>query len=804
MEIEYRSHSDQRRSWMSLALGLDTCWGEVVEIPLKRSIVLPFEDISPFNTDSFVETVLAALVFRYTGINNIYIGTVADERLCTKNFRFTGTDSLDSLIASNNYDLRADADVHAAICRDPSDARPLDDELTLILREEPNSDLAIDFVFRPGSCDVASADRFVGHFVRFSQEMALDSSAAVVSLNILTAPEITLMLTEWNRTSALVTEHNSIHDAFDAQVQRGRDAIAVIDNGRYWSYGEISDRANALARHLRKLGVTRDVRAGVCSGRSVDFLIGILGILKAGGAYVPLDPDYPRERVTQMVHDSDCKVLISSERIVRERRWLTEIMDPVLLLDALILSPESAYGGYSTAALVSDVAEEDLCYVIYTSGSTGEPKPIALCHRGVLNNLADLNMRFNIGRGDSALALSSTSFDMSVYEFLGIVVAGGTVVIAGSANSYEPAAWVTLLRKHQVTIWNSAPALLDLLLDFLESTHDSGELSIRLCMTGGDWVPGTMPLRFRRFAPGLRFVVVGGSTEVSVSSTFYESSESSGPVGAYLPLGQPLANQRAYVLNSEMKPVPIGLAGELYLAGRGLARGYLGRPEETAQRFVEWSPFEGRRERLFRTGDVVRFQPNGVIEMLGRTDFQVKLGGRRIELGEIEAILSRHPDVKHAVVTAAKTRAGGKSLVGYVIPSRPLQQLDSLFAALSDALPSFMVPSVIELVESFPLTPNGKVDRKALSMLDRYESATPRQYSDNPWEMIVVSAWQDVLGIDISIVDDFFDGGGDSISAIKSLSRIDCRLKLADVYKYPTAAELSEYLLSTYGSPASA
>ncbi|HVQ90995.1 MAG TPA: amino acid adenylation domain-containing protein, partial [Mycobacteriales bacterium] len=476
-----------------------------------------------------------------------------------------------------------------------------------------------------------------------------------------------------------------------------------------------------------------------------------------------LDPDYPAQRIAAMVEGTSCAVMISRTELTAN---LPTAGTPLVLLDrdtgALSARPQYNPSGGAGA--------ESLCYVIHTSGSTGAPKPIALRHGGVTNNLADLNARFQVGPGDSVLALSSPSFDMSVYEFLGIIAAGGTVVVPDPGRSRDPAHWAELIAGADITIWNSAPALLGLLVDHLEQTGGQLFPMLRLAMLGGDWVPVTLPDRVRAAAPGLRFVALGGATEASIHSTGYEVAATD-PAWTSIPYGRPLANQRTYILDGARQPVPPGVPGELYLAGAGLARGYLDRPELTAERFIEWSHGEVTGERLYRTGDLARFGPDGLIELLGRMDFQVKINGLRVELGEVEAVLGSHPAVRQTVVIA---RAG--RLIAYLVPTdaAAVPGTDELRALAAGRLPAYMVPSAFVTLRRLPLTPNGKLDRTGLPEPDvaGAEYRAPRSAA----EKTLADAYAEVLGLTlVGVDDDFIAMGGDSIRSIQVVTRARAR-----------------------------
>lgn len=667
----------------------------------------------------------------------------------------------------------------------------------LVLHADPASS-RVTLSFDAARFDDAYADRVAGHYKVLLERMASTPDAPVARLNILTPDETDTMLRAWNDTDALLTEDICLHHAFEARAAKAPDAVAAVFGAESWSYDEVNRRANALAHRLIELGVGPDVRVGTHLDKTPDLLIAILGVLKAGGAYVPLDPAYPRDRLERMVIGTGCEVMITS-------RGLDRIL-PTRVRHHLLLDEPGATPGEPDRNPVTAVRPDSLCYVIHTSGSTGTPKPIALRHRGVLNNLADLNARYGVGPEDAVLALSSPSFDMSAYEFLGITLAGGKVVIPDAEAGHHPASWRDLVDRHHVTVWNTAPPLIELFLDAVEISRDARPLPLKLCMTGGDWVPSTMPVRFRKAAPDLRFVALGGATEASVHSTAFEWDASQEWAGGHLPYGRPLANQRTYILDRRMMPVPVGVVGELYLAGVGLAREYLGRPRETAERFVPWSCGDHVSERLYRTGDMARFWPGGLIEILGRQDFQVKINGIRVELGEIESVLAALPGVKRAVVVSREAPDGHTTLVGHVTAERR-GTLDyaPLFDALHERLPKHMVPASIEIMDSLPLNKNGKVDRVALSSTPPVGEATGRTPRREParagnWQQVVSDAWRDVLGVGhLDGHDDFFDRGGDSMKAIRSMVRIDRRLRLTDIYEHPTVSALSGHLAERYG-----
>ncbi|MET9393090.1 amino acid adenylation domain-containing protein [Streptomyces sp. NPDC006624] len=660
-------------------------------------------------------------------------------------------------------------------------------ELELVVGEERDGSLTAALRHDPRLFDEGTAARWLDHLRTLVSDALTNPDRPVSRLRLLTEAQVRRTLVEWNRTEAELPHDVCLHEAFEAHARRAPDAVAIVHGGERWTYRRVDEDANRLAHRLRSLGVGPDVRVGLCLDRSPGLLTALLGVLKAGGAYVPLDPAYPGARIETMIAGTSCAVMISRGDLAGNLPGASA-GTPLVLLDR----DAEALAALSPAPLARTAGPENLCYIIHTSGSTGTPKPIALRHRGVMNNIADLNSRFEVGPADSVLALSSPSFDMSVYEFLGLTAAGGTVVLPDRDRVQDPAHWARLIVSERVTVWNSAPALLGLLADHLEQTGTGPLPSLRLALLGGDWVPVPLPDRVRAHAPGLRFVVMGGATEASIHSTLYEV-ERVDPEWNSIPYGRPMANQRTYILDERLQPVPEGVPGELFLAGIGLARGYLDQPERTAERFVDWSWDDVVHERLYRTGDLARFGADGMIELLGRTDFQVKINGLRVELGEIEALLRSAPGVRQTAVAARDGR-----LVGYVVPEDPdtagEDREEELRALVAARLPEYMVPHAIVTLEALPLTPNGKLDRKGLPAPQRAGAAY--RAPGTAAEEALAAIFADVLGLDrVGLDDDFLALGGDSIGAIRVVTRAGAGglgLTARQVLERRTVAALAE------------
>ncbi|MFE3475596.1 amino acid adenylation domain-containing protein [Streptomyces bacillaris] len=608
--------------------------------------------------------------------------------------------------------------------------------------------------------------RLLTHFRTVVEDALARPEVPVARLRLLTDGELRRTLLEWNDTAAELPYERCLHEAFEAGASADPEAVALVRGAEQWTYGEVNAAANRLARHLRGLGAGVGGRVGICLDRSPELLVAVLGVLKSGSAYVPLDPDYPQQRIAAMVTGTSCAVIVSRSDLAAH---LAEAGPRIVELDR----DAEQWADAPPGNVSSGVAPGDLAYVIHTSGSTGAPKPIALRHRGVMNNIADLNSRYSVSPGDRVLALSSPSFDMSVYEFLGLTTAGGTVVLPEPSLAKDPQHWAELLTTHRITVWNSAPALLELVVEQLESGGAPPLDDLRLALLGGDWVPLSLPGRTRKVAPGLRFVALGGATESSIHSTVYEVGEVD-PGWTSIPYGRPMANQRTYILDTALQPVPPGVAGELHLAGIGLATGYLDRPELTGERFFDWSCGEVTGERLYRTGDVARYGPDGLIELLGRSDFQVKVHGHRIELGEIEAVLRSHDAVKDAVVATRGDAAGELRLVAYVVP-RPGRTVRPrvISAHLAGKLPKFMVPGVVLVLDRLPLSPNGKTDRKALPDPPPGDGEAAFIAPNTPTEKAVADIFATVLpNPKIGANTSFLAAGGDSLQSMRAVSRL--------------------------------
>ncbi len=595
-----------------------------------------------------------------------------------------------------------------------------------------------------------------------------------------------------NATEAPV-ESGLLHAPFVEQARLQPQQIAVISAARTLRYGEVASEARRLGRKLRELGVKPNELVAVVMERGWEQVVGVLGVLESGGAYVPVDADLPPDRRFHLLERCSVRVVVTQRRVDQVGPW-PEGIERVCV--------DGGLEGVSDEPLVPAQRETDLAYVIFTSGSTGTPKGVTLEHKGALNTVRDVNERHGVTARDRVLCLSSLSFDLSVYDVFGVLGAGGAMVLIGPDENRSPARWAELVRQHRVTIWNSVPALMQMMVDFQEGGDKAALRSLRLVLLSGDWVPVGLPDRLKAAVDGVRVVSMGGATEASIWSIDYPIDRVE-PTWPSVPYGRAMKNQRWHVLGEGLQPRPIWVPGELYIGGVGLARGYWGDDEKTNERFIHHPE---TRERLYRTGDWGRYLGDGNIEFLGREDGQVKIRGFRVELGEIEAAVSALPEVKDALCIAYADVSGQKSLAAYVV-LREGAQLDdvAIKARLSAKLPEYMVPPQVLLLDAMPLSPNGKVDRKALPRPTAGPTGPTYLAPRTEREQQIAAMWQELLQKErVGITDNFFALGGHSLIAVMFVARAQRELGLAvplsKILEHPTI----ETLLASLEAPAPA
>ena len=671
------------------------------------------------------------------------------------------------------------------------------------------------FEYNADLFDASAIARMIDHFQTLLEGIVANPKQQISKLPLLTEAERYKLLIEWNNTFAEYPQDKCIHQLFEEQVAQTPNNIAVVFEAQQLTYRELDARANQLAHYLRSaylsgeasyterlvgagsrkeenlsrsnsLEVSPEVLVGICTERSFDTIVGILGILKAGAAYVPIDPAYPSERIAYLLNDSQLSILLTQRQLSAS---LPEHQAQVVCLD----SDWSEISVMSELPPISDVTPENLAYIIYTSGSTGKPKGVKVAHRGLCNLAIAQIKLFDVQPSSRVLQFISLSFDASIGEIVTALCAGATLCL-GTREELQPGQpLLQLLQKEEITHISITPSAL--------ASVPTQELpALQTIIVGGEPCP---PSLVGQWAKGRKFFNAYGPTESTVCTTVAQCFEGM----EVLPIGRPINNTQVYILDCHLQPVPIGVSGELHIASVGLAQGYLNRPDLTEEKFISnpyssetvrvYSPELG--SRLYKTGDLARYLPDGNIEFLGRIDNQVKIRGFRIELGELEILLCKHPDVRETVVIARKNSTGDNQLVAYIVPRQQLAPtITELRRFLKEQLPDYMIPSAFVVLEALPLTPNGKVDRRALPAPEKrpelQESfVAPR----TPIEEILASIWGNILSIDsVGVHDNFFTLGGHSLLATQVISRVrdtfGLELPLRNLFAAPTIAELAE------------
>ncbi|HEX5873142.1 MAG TPA: amino acid adenylation domain-containing protein, partial [Pyrinomonadaceae bacterium] len=627
-------------------------------------------------------------------------------------------------------------------------------------------------------------ERMTKHLENILESVVVDPALRLSDLPLLAENEKRQLLIEWNATTAEYPSERCIHELFEAQAQRTPDDVAVLFENDRLTYRELNEQANRLARYLKEAGVESGELVGLFTSRSLRMVVGLLGILKAGGGYVPLDEIYPAERLEFMLKDSGARVLVTEESLSAK---LPGYEGQMVRLD----TEWDKIASCSAQNLDQSLTSEQRAYVLYTSGSTGQPKGVGVRHRSVVNVLHSVLSSTSFKATDTMLALATISFDIAATEIYLPLIVGARVVIASREVAADSVELCKLFARYGVTVMQATPATWRMLID----SGWQGDSRLKVFSTGEAL---DRPLANQLLASCAEVWNLYGPTETTIYSGVTRLANEAAPV----PIGPPIANTRFYVLDQFMNPVPIGIYGELCIGGAGLAQGYLNQPGLTAEKFVP-NPFGSEPgARLYRTGDLVRYGENGKLEFAGRLDHQVKVRGFRIELGEVEAALSVHESVRGAVVVARELQPGEQRLVAYVVGNEnPLPAPGEWRTFLIKRLPEYMIPSVFVSLESLPLLPNGKVNRRALPVPDSTRPELGRAFAppENGTQERLVELWKNVLGVDrVGIHDNFFELGGDSILATRLVSRIrrtfDVEMPLRELFWKPTICELAEII----------
>ncbi|HLM54812.1 MAG TPA: amino acid adenylation domain-containing protein [Pyrinomonadaceae bacterium] len=669
-------------------------------------------------------------------------------------------------------------------------------DLTIDLMERDDSILCA-LEFNTDLFDHETAGRMLGHYLRLLEEVAADPHRPLLGLPLLTEREREQMLVEWNDTAREYPRDRCVHELFEEQAERRAGAVALSLGGEQVTYADLNRRANQLAHYLRRAGVGPEARVGLLLERSAAMAVALLGVLKAGGAYVAFDPLYPPERLRQMMEDAGVVTLVSTRRLSDE---LTGHSARVVLIDDEW--PRVAAESEENPARVA--AADNLAYLVYTSGTTGRPKGILIQHRSLVNAVYAFITHHGVTEQDRILQFASLSFDVAAEEFFAAWLGGARLVMHPDPSVNTPEQFVQFLEDEGVTLVN-LPA--SFWAEWATAVSERGcrvPAQLRRVVVGNE---KTLPESLAKWQSAVGHQVTWnnayGPSETTITASNYEPRRGAERPGAgAVPIGRPVMNASVYVLDRSQRPVPIGVAGELCIGGAGLARGYHGRPAQTAEGFTPNPYAAAGGERMYRTGDLARYLPDGNVEFLGRVDEQVKVRGFRIELGEIEAVLSRHEGVREAAVVARPDGQGGNRLVAYVVESEGrAATTGELRRHLKDTLPEYMIPSAFVTLDALPLTPNGKVDRRRLPETDGARPELEEVYvaPRSEIERVIAGVWQEALRIEkVGVHDNFFNLGGHSLLLVQVHSKLrevlQAEVSIIEMFKYPSVSALAEHL----------
>ncbi|NMF64890.1 non-ribosomal peptide synthetase [Brasilonema octagenarum] len=667
----------------------------------------------------------------------------------------------------------------------------------LVFLVKPWSQLSLNIFYDLRHFSTVTVTRMLSHVAALLNNIVADPNTTLAALtqSIVNNPEQLIsdverqqLLVEFNNTRRDYINDKCIHQLIEEQAERTPENVAVVFKKQQITYQELNTRANQLAHHLQALGVGSDVLVAICVERSWEMLVGILAILKAGGAYVPIDPTYPNQRLAYMLEDSQVSVVLTQEQLVKK---LPDIGAQVLCLDTLW----DAITQESDENPKTEVIPDNLVYLIYTSGSTGQPKGVQVTHQNLVHSTT-ARICYYDQPVTGFLLTSPFAFDSSVACIFWTLCQGGFVSVLPENWQLDIKQIIEAIAQQQISHLLCLPSLYKLIL---EQAQPQQLISLQTVIVAGESCPKELVKQHRELLPQTSLFNEYGPTEATVWSSVYncQNHDLKNPV----PIGRPIANTQIYLLDSHLQPVPIGVSGEVHIGGFGLAKGYLNRPELTAQKFIP-NPFSDEpNARLYKTGDLGRYLPDGNIKFLGRLDQQVKIRGYRIEITEIEAVLNQHSAVQEAIVVAQEDIHTHRRLVAYIVPEKEqIPTVDDLRSFLKNRLPEYMLPSVFVMLKALPLTPNGKVDRQALPIPDQERPNLEAAFvpPSTPIEVALAEIWSEVLGVEqVGIHDNFLKLGGDSLRSIQVLSRANDRglsFSLQEFTQNPTIYELSQLI----------
>ncbi|MDJ1497903.1 amino acid adenylation domain-containing protein [Cytophagaceae bacterium DM2B3-1] len=673
----------------------------------------------------------------------------------------------------------------------PTHYTQLGRDLTIWIVEEDNS---IHLLGNPFRLDTPTMEQMSNQLATFLQELIRNLHEPVHKHALLSVPERHRILVEWNNTAKGYQTDICMHQLVEKQAALTPNAIAVLFEDTHLTYAQLNEKANQLAHLLLLHGAAPEVLVGICMEKSLEMVIGVLGIQKAGAAYVPLEPSAPKDRLGIVLNDLQLTLLITQEALKSK-------FDSYEFTTIAIDGEGAKLKQQRTSNPTSFVTPDNLAYIIYTSGSTGIPKGVMVRHRPAINLIEWVNNTFQMGATDRVLFVNSLGFDLSVYDIFGMLAAGGSVRIASKTELQNPQQLLEILYQEPITLWNSAPATLSQLLPFSNIVQQPATTSLRLAFLSGDWIPLAMPGWITQHFTNTQVVSLGGATEATVWSNYFLIPRQLDEQWVSIPYGYPIQNAKYHILDSNLQPVPSGVAEELYIGGQCLADGYFKRPELNQEKFIQ-DPFSNDpNARLYKTGDLARYMPDGNIEFLGRKDHQVKIRGYRIELGEIEAVLTEHPNIQEILTIAQPDASGNKRLIAYIVlKSAQGTTSADLRGFLKDKLPEYMVPSLFVFLDAMPLNPSGKIDRKALPAPSEQEDTQGEYVAPrSPAEYLVEELWKKILQRSrVSIYDNFFEIGGHSLLGVQFISQLSQKtgrtVPLSLLFSNPTIASFARFL----------